>query len=276
LLLWQFQVERVRLFLRLRDKLKGKRKPGEAKTPVSPCDPVRAIPDTVVLDEKEKGIVSKVVRLITQRIPVNKDPPTGNKAQELSDESSSNSVTSPTSDKSMVKSSPSLDQLSRQKSKSDQNLSCTDEVLDQIAMKRSLSGSRLNQMHFLVPEVTEERVGVVVSRKGYMNFLEEKTQGWTRRWVVVRRPYILLFRDEKDLVIRGIINLANARVEYSEDQQAMLKVPNTFSVCTNHRGFLMQIMPGDEMYDWLYAINPLLAGQMKVKASTNGTLKSGV
>ncbi|RCN33924.1 PH domain protein [Ancylostoma caninum] len=272
------QVERVRLFLRLRDKLKGKRKPGEAKTPVSPCDPVRAIPDTVVLDEKEKGIVNKVVRLITQRIPVNKDPPTGNKAQELSDESSSNSVTSPTSDKSMVKSSPSLDQMSRQKSKSDQNLSCTDEVLDQIAMKRSLSGSRLNQLHFLIPEVTEERVGVVVSRKGYMNFLEEKTQGWTRRWVVVRRPYILLFRDEKDLVIRGIINLANARVEYSEDQQAMLKVPNTFSVCTNHRGFLMQIMPGDEMYDWLYAINPLLAGQMKVKASnaSNGTLKSGV
>ncbi|KHJ85225.1 PH domain protein [Oesophagostomum dentatum] len=232
------QVERVRLFLRLRDKLKGKRKPGEAKTPVSPGKPQKKF----VL-----GIVNKVIRLITQRIPVNKDPPTGNKAQELSDESSSNSVTSPTSDKSLIKSSTSLDGLSRQKSKSDQNLSCTDEVLDQIAMKRSLSGSRLNQLHFLVPDVTEERVGVVVSRKGYMNFLEEKTQGWTRRWVVVRRPYILLFRDEKDLVIRGIINLANARVEYSEDQQAMLKVPNTFSVCTNHRGFLMQIMPGDEV-----------------------------
>lgn len=81
-------------------------------------------------------------------------------------------------------------------------------------------------------------------------------------------------------MIRGIINLANARIEYSEDQQAMLKVPNTFSVCTNHRGFLMQIMPGDEvfyifrqentknqMYDWLYAINPLLAGQMKLTHS---------
>ncbi|VDL74930.1 unnamed protein product [Nippostrongylus brasiliensis] len=83
------------------------------------------------------------------------------------------------------------------------------------------------------------------------------------------------FTDQAQ-VIRGIINLANARVEYSEDQQAMLKVPNTFSVCTNHRGFLMQIMPGDEMYDWLYAINPLLAGQMKIKACTNGTLKSGM
>lgn len=114
-------------------------------------------------------------------------------------------------------------------------------------MKRSLSGSRILQLNILVPEVLEERVGVVVSKKGYMNFLEEKTQGWTRRWVIVRRPYILLFRDDRDLVIRGIINLANARIEHSEDQQAMVKVPNTFSVCTNQRGFLMQMMPGDEV-----------------------------
>ncbi|CAI4224627.1 unnamed protein product [Auanema sp. JU1783] len=266
------QVERVRLFLRLRDRLKGKKNTGELRTPVSPCEPKNAIPSIIKFDEKEKGVVSKVLTLIKQRIPMNKDPPTGNKAQDLSDESGSNSITSPISDKSLMKSSTSFDQLSRQKSKSDQNLHSNDEILDSIAMKRSLSGSRLNQLQLIAPDVSEERVGVVVSKKGYMNFLEEKTQGWVRRWVVVRRPYILLFRDDKDLVIRGIINLANARVEYSEDQQAMLKVPNTFSVCTNHRGFLMQIMPGDEMYDWLYAINPLLAGQMKIKSvHTNGT-----
>lgn len=50
---------------------------------------------------------------------------------------------------------------------------------------------------------------------------------------VVRRPYILLFRDERDPVIRGLINLANARVEYSEDQQAMLKV--SYNVLHGHR-----------------------------------------
>lgn len=44
-----------------------------------------------------------------------------------------------------------------------------------------------------------------------------------------------------------MINLANSRIEYSEDQQAMLKVPNTFSVCTNHRGFLMQTMQEDDV-----------------------------
>ena len=35
-----------------------------------------------------------------------------------------------------------------------------------------------------VPEVEEMRVSPVVSRKGYLNFLEEKTSGWLKRWVV--------------------------------------------------------------------------------------------
>ncbi|KAF8385470.1 hypothetical protein PRIPAC_74612 [Pristionchus pacificus] len=43
-------------------------------------------------------------------------------------------------------------------------------------------------------------------------------------YVVLRRPYILLFLDDKALVIRGVINVSTARVEYSEDQQAMLNV----------------------------------------------------
>jgi len=44
----------------------------------------------------------------------------------------------------------------------------------------------------------------------------------------VRRPYVLIFREEKDPVERALINLATAQVEYSEDQLAMVKVPNTF------------------------------------------------
>lgn len=44
----------------------------------------------------------------------------------------------------------------------------------------------------------------------------------------VRRPYVFIFREEKDPVERALINLATAQVEYSEDQQEMVKVPNTF------------------------------------------------
>ncbi|XP_078695790.1 kinesin-like protein KIF1A isoform X38 [Branchiostoma floridae x Branchiostoma belcheri] len=116
-----------------------------------------------------------------------------------------------------------------------------------------------------IPAVEEIRVSPVVSRKGYLNFLEEKTSGWIKRWVVVRRPYVYMYNNEKDPVERGLINLATAQVEYSEDQQAMLKTPNTFSVCTKHRGFLLQTLGDKDVHDWLYAINPLLAGTIRSK-----------
>jgi len=41
-----------------------------------------------------------------------------------------------------------------------------------------------------VPEVEEIRVSPVVSRKGYLNFRDEKTNGWIKRWVVRHPIYI--------------------------------------------------------------------------------------
>lgn len=104
----------------------------------------------------------------------------------------------------------------------------------------------------------------------------------------VRRPYVLIFRSEKDPVERAVLNLATAQVECSEDQAAMVKIPNTFryggspplqnkethraksfhsiiifSVVTKHRGYLLQTLGDKEVHDWLYAINPLLAGQIR-------------
>ncbi|XP_036369357.1 kinesin-like protein unc-104 isoform X6 [Octopus sinensis] len=118
-----------------------------------------------------------------------------------------------------------------------------------------------------IPDIEEVRVSPIVSRKGYLNFLEEKTNGWTKRWVVVRRPYVYIYNNEKDPVERGLINLATAQIEYSEDQQAMLKTRNTFSVMTKHRGFFLQTLDDKDFHDWLYAINPLLAGRIRSKLS---------
>lgn len=78
---------------------------------------------------------------------------------------------------------------------------------------------------------------------------------------------MFIFRDEKDPVERALINLATAQVEYSEDQLAMVRVPNTFSVVSKHRGYLLQTLHEKEVHDWLYAINPLLAGQIRSKSA---------
>ena len=132
----------------------------------------------------------------------------------------------------------------------------------------------------------------IVSKKGYLHFLEPHTNGWVKRFVVVRRPYVYIYNSDKDTVERAILNLSKAQVEYSEDQQAMLKVgrqepallcappqvrdsalalpwqtPNTFAVCTEHRGILLQASSDKDMHDWLYAFNPLLAGSIRYRGS---------
>ncbi|XP_061422234.1 kinesin-like protein KIF1B isoform X7 [Lethenteron reissneri] len=118
-----------------------------------------------------------------------------------------------------------------------------------------------------VPDIEEIRASPVVSKKGYLHFLEPQTNSWLKRFVAVRRPYAYIYNSDKDPVERGVLNLSNAQVEYSEDQQAMLKTANTFAVCTQHRGLLLQACNDKEMQDWLYAFNPLLAGTIRSKQS---------
>ncbi|XP_046809868.1 kinesin-like protein unc-104 isoform X9 [Lucilia cuprina] len=118
-------------------------------------------------------------------------------------------------------------------------------------------------LRLYVPELEEIRVSPVVARKGLLNVLEHGGSGWKKRWVIVRRPYVFIYKSEKDPVERAVLNLGTAQVECSEDQAAMVKIPNTFSVVTKHRGYLLQTLGDKEVHDWLYAINPLLAGQIR-------------
>ncbi|XP_058849169.1 kinesin-like protein KIF1B isoform X15 [Acipenser ruthenus] len=133
-----------------------------------------------------------------------------------------------------------------------------------------------NEFLNLVPDIEEMRPGSVVSKKGYLNFMEPRSNSWVKYFVVVRRPYVFMYHNDKDPVERGILNLSTAQVEYSEDQQAMLKTPNTFAVCTKHRGLLLQAINDKDLNDWLYAFNPLLAGTIRSKLARrcSGQLKN--
>ncbi|XP_022370073.1 kinesin-like protein KIF1B isoform X2 [Enhydra lutris kenyoni] len=124
-----------------------------------------------------------------------------------------------------------------------------------------------NEFLNLVPDIEEIRPGSVVSKKGYLHFKEPLYSNWAKHFVVVRRPYVFIYNSDKDPVERGVINLSTAQVECSEDQQAMVKTPNIFAVCTKHRGVLLQALNDKDMNDWLYAFNPLLAGTIRSKLS---------
>ncbi|XP_078498387.1 kinesin-like protein KIF1B isoform X1 [Lissotriton helveticus] len=134
-----------------------------------------------------------------------------------------------------------------------------------------LARASKNEFLNLVPDIEEIRPGSVVSKKGYLHFREPQSNSWAKHFVVVRRPYVFIYSNDKDPVERAVLNLSTAQVEYSEDQQAMVKTPNTFAVCTNYRGILLQAINDKDMNDWLYAFNPLLAGTIRSKLARRRT-----
>nr|XP_046253870.1 kinesin-like protein KIF1B isoform X5 [Scatophagus argus] len=162
----------------------------------------------------------------------------------------------------------SMDQKTPENNSRASSPSCSD--YENFPMVPSLETSYLaragkNEFLNLVPDIEEMRPGSVVSKKGFLSFMEPRSNSWVKHFVVVRRPYVFIYNSDKDPVERGVLNLSTAQVEYSEDQQAMLKTPNTFAVCTKHRGILLQANNEKDMNDWLYAFNPLLAGTIRSK-----------
>ncbi|XP_035807342.2 kinesin-like protein KIF1B isoform X3 [Amphiprion ocellaris] len=162
----------------------------------------------------------------------------------------------------------SIDQKTPETSSRASSPSCSD--YENFPMVPTLETSYLaragkNEFLNLVPDIEEMRPGSVVSKKGFLSFMEPRSNSWVKHFVVVRRPYVFIYNSDKDPVERGVLNLSTAQVEYSEDQQAMLKTPNTFAVCTKHRGILLQANNEKDMNDWLYAFNPLLAGTIRSK-----------
>ena len=57
--------------------------------------------------------------------------------------------------------------------------------------------------------------------------------------------------------------LTQERSRASSQWGLPLQTPNTFAVCTEHRGILLQANSDKDMHDWLYAFNPLLAGTIR-------------
>ncbi|XP_052820587.1 kinesin-like protein unc-104 isoform X2 [Mya arenaria] len=234
--------------------------------------------------EPEKELAAKCLRFILQgKLPPNvpssiKTPMTesvtssvsSSDSEVVSGESMGSSMVSSTSE--MFKSTISEAAVKPSKSSDNISTSSADGVGSANSGDRKLTlpikGIRPDQDKWIfAPDIEEVRVSPVVARKGYLNFLDEKSNGWIRKYVVVRRPFVFIYNTEKDPMERGVINLTTAQIEYSEDQQSLLKARNTFSVLTRFRGFLLQTPDDKEFHDWLYAINPLLAGQIRSKLS---------
>ena len=75
-----------------------------------------------------------------------------------------------------------------------------------------------------VAEIEEVRVSPVVARRGTLIFLDNEKIGWVKKYAVVRRPFVFLYYNDGDAVERSLLNLSTAKIEYSADRQAMIRV----------------------------------------------------
>ena len=132
-------------------------------------------------------------------------------------------------------------------------------------------------MHFLVDpsmkplfvgNIEEIRLNPMISRKGIIFVFDDKSSKLIKRWAVVRRPYLFIYSDEKDSIEKGLINLTNAQIECSENCDSFNSL-KSFSIITKHRVYILQASDEKEIHEWLYAINPLLAGQIRSKNPIN-------
>uniref|UniRef100_A0AAX7U9U8 plus-end-directed kinesin ATPase n=1 Tax=Astatotilapia calliptera TaxID=8154 RepID=A0AAX7U9U8_ASTCA len=213
--------------------------------------------DIESLVDREKELATKVRKTSLSDIsPIGRDP----SVTSFSSATLTPSSTCPSLSDSRC---GSMDQKTPENSSRASSPSCSD--YENFPMVPTLETSYLaraakNEFLNLVPDIEEISV---VSKKGFLSFVEPRSNSWGKHFVVVRRPYDFIYNSDQDPVERGVLNLSTAQVEYSEDQQAMLKTPNTFAVCTKHGGILLLATNENDMNDWLYAFNPLRAGTIR-------------
>lgn len=67
------------------------------------------------------------------------------------------------------------------------------QAAPQVSQPTGISSPSREQLVLYVPEMEEIRITPVVARKGYLNILEQKTNGWKKRWVVRTAAYFIVW-----------------------------------------------------------------------------------
>ena len=119
----------------------------------------------------------------------------------------------------------------------------------------------------LVPEIEEVCLSQGVSKKGSICLMSE-TRKWTKHWLLIRRPYMFVYKNDKEPIEEAVINLTEAEVEYcTHDEDSSSSAAEVFAVAYRSREYWFKASSAKEAGEWLYAIKPLFAGEIKSKLS---------
>ncbi|KAI8321537.1 kinesin-domain-containing protein [Martensiomyces pterosporus] len=94
------------------------------------------------------------------------------------------------------------------------------------------------------------------SHSGWVDILDTNAGPdiWTRRWLVVERPYIFVFTGKSCQLLDNVINISSARIDSDPNVSEMLGRSNVLALYTNTNAYLLN-PPAAEVQTWISAID---------------------
>ncbi|CAD6899738.1 unnamed protein product [Tilletia controversa] len=108
----------------------------------------------------------------------------------------------------------------------------------------------------LTAEVTLVPRTDIAAKRGWLGMpIEVFTDQWTRRWFVLRRPYLYVYESSSEMDEVMVISLRSVRVEQDANIERMLERDNVFGLYTSSNSYFLQAPNEQEKELWMRALD---------------------
>ncbi|KAI6151632.1 hypothetical protein BKA82DRAFT_1001661 [Pisolithus tinctorius] len=95
------------------------------------------------------------------------------------------------------------------------------------------------------------------TKKGYLMILTDASQDtWQRRWFVLRRPYLHMYTNSKEVEEVGVISLHGMNIECDSNKEALLGKPFCFTLFTAANSHAFAAPSLKELQSWTSKLDP--------------------
>jgi len=97
----------------------------------------------------------------------------------------------------------------------------------------------------------------VPTKKGHLMILVDATQDvWERRWFVLRRPYLHIYKHSNEIEEVTVIGLDGVNVENNQEMESLLGKPFTFTLFTSSNSHALAAPNLRELQSWTTKLDP--------------------
>ncbi|KAJ2554462.1 hypothetical protein EV175_002575 [Coemansia sp. RSA 1933] len=132
-----------------------------------------------------------------------------------------------------------------------------DDLHQQQLVPRSLGDIRrlVQRTPVAVRPITMRSAGGLI--RGWVDVLDTNhgdTSAWVRRWLVVERPYLLIFADDACRYLDNVVAIASARIEAGPHVAEIAARPHVLALYASTSAYLLA-PPPSELQQWIAALD---------------------